>query len=172
MNVEQGGSDRPGPELVIEVDGQLDAEVQQALEYLRDRLVGEIPSVLIELGDAVTSTYLEGLVQSGTPLRIVNDDGEPVGVTSTTAEQEAEFLAAAEAYGAWLDSPEGIAEMERSDRLAEFVDEMRDDTDRLYREWLEEKAGEFLEAKETWRRERRAALEAEFTENRVDGSGT
>lgn len=149
-------------ELVIDVDGQLDEELQDALEYVRDRLVGEIPSVLVELGDAVTSTYLQGLVQSGTPLRIVNDDGEPIETTPFTAEQESEFLDAAKAYDEWLDSPEGVAEMNRSDQLADFIDGARAETDRLYNAWVEERAGEFLDAKETWHRARRAALEAEF----------
>lgn len=154
---------RPAYDLVIEVDGQLDEDLQDALEYLRDRLVGGIPSVLSELGDAITTTFLEGLAQSGVPLTIVDEDGQPIGDTSLTAEEEAQADAAAEAYEAWTDSSVGAEEIDRGDRLFNFIEARTDETDRLYQVWLEDRAREFLQAKIEWRRARRTVLEAEFT---------
>ena len=49
-----------------------------------------------------------------------------------------------------------------TDRLFDFIEARKRDTEHAYRAWLEERAGEFLDAKDAWHRARRATLEAEF----------
>ncbi|WP_454130526.1 hypothetical protein [Microbacterium aurum] len=159
------GSDHvelPVYELVLDVDRQLDDELQKALEYVRDRLVGEIPSVLTEIGDAVTTTFLAGHASEGIPIRIVDENGDPIELTPLTDQQEAEADAAAAEYDAWADSTDGATELDRADRLFDFIEARKRDTEHAYRAWLEERAGEFLDAKDAWHRARRATLEAEF----------
>lgn len=150
-------------ELTIEVNWDLVGELEEALEYVRERLLGEVPEVLAELVRELSRTVWEGYARDGIPVRLVGDDGNPLGEPVELSPEEAVREAAeVESYVTWMNSAEGQAELDRAERLAALREERSVETSELYRAWLERRAQQFRRAKRDWHRARSAALEREL----------
>lgn len=153
----------PGFAVTMQVTGEHEEALQDALDYLRDRLLGEIPPVLTDLVAEVSRVVWEGYARDGIAVQIVGDAVAPLGAPSEpSAEDLAEEAAAVAAYEAWITSPEGRAEDERAEQLWQFREAHAAETAELYRSWVESRAALFRRARLAWHRSRQATLEEQF----------
>ncbi len=154
---------QPPYELVIEVDGDLEDELLEAMDYLRERLLGDIPDVLSDLASAVSGALWQGYAAGGVAVVLTNDAGEPIGApVDQTPEEAAREEEAIASYSAWVESNEGQAELERENQFYDFLAAHADETAELERAWLNDRAEQFTQARNEWQRERRAALQTQF----------
>jgi len=158
-----------GYSFTTHVDGARVAALEDALCYIKRRLLGRMPTAITELCTQAADAYWEGVTASGEPLRIVGTTGVPLAaavVDERTPEQVAAEDSAAAEYAAWLDSPEAA----REEAFAMFQQARQAETEQLYRAWLDEQAAAFARARGRWRAQRRAELRREFaTANANEG---
>lgn len=158
-------NEAPAFTVTMEVTGAHEEAMNDALDYLRERLLGPIPEVFTEIAAEVSRTVWEGYSREGVAIRIVGEDGQPLAEPrDQTPEEIAEEAAAVEGYVAWMESPEGRAELDRDERFYEFTEAHKAETAALYASWLESRAQLFRRASKDWHRERREALKEQFAE--------
>jgi hypothetical protein len=149
--------------VTMEITGDHEAELHDALDYLRERLLGPIPEVFTDFATEVSRTLWEGYSREGVVVRIVGDDGQPIPAPiQQTPEEIAREAAEIEAYANWMESPEGRTELDRDERFYEFTKAHEAETTALYRTWLESRAELFRKARRGWQRKRTADLKDQF----------
>lgn len=154
---------QPAFPISMEITGDHEEELQDAMDYLRARLLGQIPAVFTDFAAEVSRVLWEGYAREGVVIRLVGEDGEPIGdAADRTPEEIAREAEQIESYFAWTDSPEGQAELGREERFHEFKEAHASETAELYSAWLEKRAEQFHRAKREWRRTRDAALRERF----------
>ena len=145
-----------------DVDGERVSQVEDALVYVKRRLLGRVPRVLVELCTQLTGAFWDGAAASGDATRIAGVTGKRLSSTSAvddrTPEQVAEDEAAAAELAAWNASPQGV----RENAFGDFLEARRGETELAYRAWLEEQADAFTRARAQWRLTRRDQLRSEF----------
>lgn len=155
----------PTYQLTIEISGSLVAGLEDAIAYLEERLIGEVPEVLVDLVRDLWRTYDAGLADDGVPAMLFGDDGHQL----TGSPEDVEFddggenEADALAHFEWSESAEGKAELERFEKFFAFQRECDAETAELYRAWLDDHAEMFARARQEWWREREATLQEAFT---------
>jgi hypothetical protein len=143
--------------LTISVPVEIADDLDTALEYVEDRLIGRVPAAMLALLQAVSRADTRAW-------QIVGNDGQPLSLElgERDPEREAQMDAEIEAYEAWADSPEGKAELDEADRFAEWQSAQRARTEADYRAWLDSYVDEFDAARSAWRRSHLAQLRTEF----------
>jgi hypothetical protein len=137
-------------------------QLDQALDYLEERLIGAVPEIIRELHREISAAFWAGSGAVRIESRTAPAAVQPQDVDEISA-AEADAIAQ---YEQWLDSAEGREE----ERFAQFVDERANDEKQRYQAWLDAQAEQFTTARRDWRRRRRAALRAEFHASSRNGS--
>jgi hypothetical protein len=144
-------------DLTIPVTSGFEAELTDAMEYVRDRLIGTMPDALSELTLAVTRALWQGYA-CDVRAYLSDDGGWPFPAPEELEHIEAEVRVVVEREA----SHEELARSARQDPFYAFQEAHADETALLYLAWLESRVAAFREAKDSWRTGRRQALRAAF----------
>lgn len=142
------------PGITVQVSLEVADALDAALEYIEERLIGEVPEQLQNLLQAVADA-------DSRAMQLVGNAGQSfVGEEQAelTAEQEADIAS----YEAWLDSPEGQAESAAAEQFDAWRREQRGRVTADYRIWLDRCAKNFDRSRRAWHKARRAQLRTEY----------
>lgn len=154
------------PTVTAQIPLELVYSIEDILDYLEERLIGHAPPALMSLLRTVQD-------QDTRPIVLVDDEGAPLRSESTSdadTELSAEQMTSVAQYEAWVDSPEGQAEMEHEERFQRWQNENKPQTRADYDVWLSEAAARFREERSAWWRARNTALRQSLPATESAGS--
>lgn len=135
------------------------SDIENALSYIQQRLLGRVPHAIQALCAEATDAFWDAAVANG-------DVGHLFGVIHTP-ERFAAQEEANEVSRDWLERENELQASsgdEQEEAFWAFEQTRRDETEQLFRVWLEDQTDAFIRARGHWRDERRTDLRRQFGE--------